>query len=491
MTRDTDTDDEVIDVQALGWTVHEPPPGFADRVADAFTGTDAAPEAEAQRPRARWGWLAAAAGAIAAACVLWLAAASGRTTHDALDTEVLRTVALRDRALAVAQPGTRMAWEVESDGTTRVQQDAGRVFYRVDDGEAFEVHTPAGVVRVTGTCFEVDLENTTMNRQGLKAGMLGAALASAVLVTVYEGRVVLANDEGEVALGPGDRGRARASDAPSRWGSDDDDGASAIAAAGSGAASSEADEITIPPGVDPVEVVRSQARALERLRAQKEAQEEELAALREKLGEAAAPDSPAAAAARARKCANASRNDDCPFLEPDQETLLEMAKCGTVKMDHPAFLSELDTPETDGFADSLGVVDPQERAAIQKAAQRQHAQVSKTMRDLVLELGGDEAFVSSASMSTLDAFIHDQLDKETLGQVQRRISEERAGLREPPAPGSELSLEERFWRLRAELGNDFEAQLATSLGPERARELRSRHDGWPGNTSVISSDCRE
>jgi ferric-dicitrate binding protein FerR (iron transport regulator) len=487
MTREPENDEAPIDVDALGWEAHEPPQGFAERVATAFAG-ESEPEAAREPVRAgrRWQWVAAAV-AVAAACALWIAI-PGEATRDSLDTEVLRTVEIRDRGLAVAQPGTRMRWEVEADGTTRVVQDAGRVFYRVDDGEAFEVRTPAGVVHVTGTCFEVDLErgNKHMNRQGLKAGVLGAALASALLVTVYEGRVVLANDDGEVALGPGERGRAGDSSAPSRW---DDDGDDPSGNGGIAEGEGSLAEVEIPPGVDPVEVVRSQARTLERLRAEKEAQYEELEALRQQVGQSASPGSPEAVQARAEKCATQSRGGECPFLEPDQDTLLEMAKCATVKIDYPAFLEQFDAPQTRGYAEDLGITDPQEQAALQSAAERHHEAVANTLREIYLELGGDEEFAGSASPSTLEAYIRDQVDQEALGNVQRRIAQERAGLREPPAPGAELSIEERFWRLRAELGNDFEQHVASALGPERAHELRSVHDGWPGSTSVHSSDC--
>ncbi len=70
----------------------------------------------------------------------------------------------------------------------------------------FVVHTPAGVVRVTGTCFRVEVSDMKLiNRQNLSGAAVGAALGAAVVVTVYEGRVLLARDKGggEVELRPG------------------------------------------------------------------------------------------------------------------------------------------------------------------------------------------------------------------------------------------------------------------------------------------------
>jgi len=53
-------------------------------------------------------------------------------------------------------------------------------------------------------------------RRTIVAGAAGAALSAAVLVTVYEGRVMLANAHGSVTLGPGEHGSAAQGSAPTR-----------------------------------------------------------------------------------------------------------------------------------------------------------------------------------------------------------------------------------------------------------------------------------
>src|SRR5688572_11035126 len=98
----TESEDTPIDVDALGWDTHEPPPGFAERVTDAFVSAPARPASP--RRGTPWRWIGTAVAA-AAACALWIAWPSDRSSHDAIDTEVLRTVAIHDRALAVARPG--------------------------------------------------------------------------------------------------------------------------------------------------------------------------------------------------------------------------------------------------------------------------------------------------------------------------------------------------------------------------------------------------
>lgn len=480
---DTALATEPITAEALDWPAPEPPPGFAERATAAFLEREPAPASRpSPRSRSTTAWIAVGA-AVAAALVLWLAMPRGTASSDALTTDVQQTVSMGERAVAVASPGSVLRWSVDDDGVTAVEQDAGRVFYRVDHGGAFEVKTPAGTVRVTGTCFEV--ENRPMkNKSTIKGAALGAALASAVVVTVYEGGVVLANERGEVAVGPGDKARAEPGDAPRRW-ADSDESPTEVAAA------------TAPTQDDPdgaAGQVARQARALEQARADAVAKEQEIAQLRQQvtdLGGDPGQPGPLELEARARRCATQGRFGDCPFLDPDEETLREMAKCASVKVDFPGFLDNVDSPRVDGYAKSLGISDPAEVAALQRAADAHYTDFNARLRQIFVELGGDPAMAEDASAATMKSFIADQLDNDLMGEVQRRVAEERAGMREPPADPSALSIEEQAFRLHAELGNDFEGYLAKELGPSRAHELRAVQDGWPGSTSVSSGDCVE
>ena len=492
--RDTDETDgaldtalatKPIDAEALEWPAPEPPPGFAERATAAFLDAEPKP-ASRPSPRARStaAWIAVGA-AVAAALVLWLALPRGSAVSDSLTTDVQRTVSMGERAVAVASPGTVLRWSVDDDGVTAVEQDAGRVFYRVDHGGAFGVKTPAGTVTVTGTCFEV--ENRPMkNKSTIKSAALGAALASAVVVTVYEGGVVLANERGEVAVGAGDKARAEAGDAPRRWADDGaDESPTEVAAATSPAASD-------PDGA--AGQVARQARALEQARADAVSKEQEIAQLRQQItdlgGDPGKP-GPLELEARARRCATQGRFGDCPFLDPDEDTLREMARCASVKVDFPGFLDNVESPRVDGYAKNLGITDPAEVAALQRAADAHYTDFNTRLREIFVELGGDPAMAEDASAATMKSFIADQLDNDLMGEVQRRVAEERAGMREPPADPSALSIEEQAFRLHAELGNDFESYLAKELGDARAHELRAVRDGWPGSTSVSSGDCVE
>lgn len=238
--------------------------------------------------------------------------------------------------------------------------------------------------------------------------------------------------------------------------------------------------------------IRRQERDLERIREEKDDQAARIRELEEQLvalGGSTDPNSPEGAAARAKACASQSRGGGCPFLDPDQETLEEMARCATVKVDSLGVEYGREPPVSGSVAERLGVTDPAEAAKLDAAAAEQFENYNRKLRAMYLELGGDEASAEDASGETLQSFIHDQLDPNLVRDIQRNIAEERAGLREPPADISALSIEERVSRLSAESGNEFERLVSERLGPERARALRSKNDGWPGSTSVSSGDC--
>ncbi len=102
------------------------------------------------------------------------------------------TIALGQRGVAVVEPGAALQWEYHSGLSIVARQDGGRIFYRVDDGGPFEVHTAAGVVRVEGTCFRVEL---------------GHGATPELDVTTYEGKVVFVDSRTgrAVSIGAGQR----------------------------------------------------------------------------------------------------------------------------------------------------------------------------------------------------------------------------------------------------------------------------------------------
>jgi len=181
------SDDDRLDPKILdAYEVPEPSPGAGDRFVAVVAAT---------RARRRWP-IAVAVTAMAAAVVAVVVI--GRV-HEPIvgtaSTTARTTIELGSRAVAVAEVGSHIVWNI--DGDARIEQPTGNVFYRVEPGGAFVVATPAGDVTVHGTCFRVDLET-------------GASLA----VTVYEGTVTVSNRFGHVDAHAGDTAAATPATTP-------------------------------------------------------------------------------------------------------------------------------------------------------------------------------------------------------------------------------------------------------------------------------------
>ncbi len=191
--------DALLDDAVSAMPVREPPEHFADRVMAA--------RAPVREPR--W-WptvIAIAAAVVAAVALMWPRA---EDVTGEMSAEVRTTVVLGTRGVAVAEHGAKVEWAVTRNAA-RVEQRAGEVFYRVDEGGPFVVHTPAGDIRALGTCFRVEVE-PVVNGSHLKGAIAGAVLSAAVLVVVYEGEVSVANAHGEMRVKPGPHVRFEVSD---------------------------------------------------------------------------------------------------------------------------------------------------------------------------------------------------------------------------------------------------------------------------------------
>jgi ferric-dicitrate binding protein FerR (iron transport regulator) len=160
-----------------------------------------------QRPRS-FAWVLALAAAVVLAVGLGVWRSRSHTpVADELVATQRETIAIGTRAKAVAEPGSALSWRVDERGDAHVRQTAGAVFYRVDAGDAFVVETPAGRVTVLGTCFTVEIRPMSKTLGHIGSAVGGAALASAVLLTVHEGKVALANERGELEVAAGQSAR--------------------------------------------------------------------------------------------------------------------------------------------------------------------------------------------------------------------------------------------------------------------------------------------
>jgi hypothetical protein len=444
----TEKDDDRLAGAIAADRVPDPPEDLAGRVVEAMLAAErAAPPRVTGR---RWWPLAAAVAAgVALGGPFWLTLRSpggGALGAGARRPSAQETIHLGQRAVLVAEAGADLRWGAGPEGAVLVEQMAGEVFYRVNAGK-FLVETPAGVVRVTGTCFRVEVDDMKINRQSLSGAALGAALGAAVVVTVYEGRVLLAKGRSEVALEAGQRGQLTAGGVPQRLAADLPTPAGAATPAGGHSR----------PNVPRFDETES-------LRARIAEQDKELAQLR-------------APAAVAKKISEEKRR----YLDPTKEELLARAERCELAFDTPPF-SGYDAKG----AQKLGLSEA-EREVMNEVLREMKEQVITELRQLYLEMSGDAQMSERLSPPALESEMFARSPEGAGGRARAQIARERAGLVPPAADLSRTPVLERMLRLKTSVGDQFERKLAERFGPERARALRAREDGWSGK--MVNSGC--
>jgi hypothetical protein len=425
-----------------------PPAGFADRVllARAAEGR--------QAPRAgRRVVLGAVAAVLVASLAIGLRLRSSDDAHGAASPGERASIALASRGVAVMAPGAELRWKIEH-GRAELEQPRGNVFYRVERGGAFVVHTPAGTVEVRGTCFSVEVGDMKIGRQGIIGATVGAALAGSVVVAVYEGRVSYANEHGQVTLGAGERAAATAGAAPRTL---PEAQASAAAVAGPAPATLTRDEL----------VKRAEAQQLE------------LAALRGRLHTFEAQGGASGAS-------GAAGPNDRGYLNPTKEELAELAKECKLRWDEPKIGINPTTvgPER---ATEMGLSDD-ERQAMNRVTAEFNTRLIAELRGLYVELTGDTAGADGLSPGSLIEEIEEKSPHADVQAAYQRLARERAGLQAAPADARGLSPIERLMRLRTGAGDRYEKDLGGALGPELAHRLREDKGGW-GSRHSSSYGC--
>jgi ferric-dicitrate binding protein FerR (iron transport regulator) len=443
----TDQDDRIDRELLDAWEVPEPPADLADRVLVALSKKQ--PEA---RPR-RWPWLAGVGvAALASAAALVLLLRGGREATGATVADQRETLRLGDRGLAVAEPGATLSWTVATDGAARVEQAAGDVFYRVERGEPFVVSTPAGDVTVLGTCFRVEVSPMRTNKQTMTGVAIGAAASAIIVVSVYEGKVLLANERGRVELAAGDKAMARGDSAP----------------------------LALADQPAPAELTAPAAGATrEDLLRRDEDHRAELSILRDRVKRLEAEKV-------AGLGAGGWRERGETFVDPTKEELLDYAKECRIAFDTPGITLEpfeLDDREAAELA--LGA---SERGQLERRLNNLHGRILEELRALYVEVTGDRSGAESLSPTALAEEITSKSPREETQLILQKISHERAGLLQPPASLQGTSAAERYYRLMTRVGDDFERELGAVIGPERAHALRKKEDGW-GHKHGMSHGC--
>ncbi len=445
----SDQDDPIL----AAWPVLEAPTDFAAAVLGRL-----APAAPPQRPRRRF-WIRATLATLATAALILVALRPSAGTQLALQRQ---TVAIGRRGLAVLEPGADVQYHVGWTGAAEVTQRAGSVFYRVERGGAFVVHTPAGDVTVHGTCFRVEVtEGKDMKamKSGLVGASVGAALTAAVLVTVFEGKVSLANPRGDVALVAGDRGSASADRAPQ---------ITDVGAAPTVTSATTPDSLA---GLAPAELAR---------RAQE--QRTEIIGLHDQLRRLRAD----LESAQAKSQGNRERKRPEFALEPSKEELAELAKTCTLQWD---------TPEMGLEPGKIGPKEQQQAGlsatevqAINKAQADLHEQTARELRALYVEITGDRAHADAMTSVSLMVELNEKSSPADVQLAYQRLAQERAGQLAPPATTVGTTAIERAMRIVTSLGDRNERAIASVIGEQRAKDLRRRNNGF-GSVHVSSNGC--
>ncbi|MCB9557207.1 MAG: FecR domain-containing protein [Deltaproteobacteria bacterium] len=416
----------------------------------------------ALRRRQRWVLCGAVTAIAACLTVVLVVVRSDPPTSGQLRQQRERTtLALADRATAVAEAGAMLSWSRDAQRTMRVQQTRGNVFYRVEPAGSFIVNTPTGTVRVVGTCFRVEVKamsKKTIGNTALSAAA-GAALSAIVVVSVYEGRVYSTpsgRDRG-AEIKAGERAEMRA-DQPPRI-SDMADAerprrVSTTARWQRGGAAVDTPQVEL----------LAQNRAL-RQKAQQLASE--LQSLRQQLD--IKPGEP----------------PKSKMLNFSKEELVNMAKRCELRWDMPSHGSTPPTASSNHIKE-LGI-NEDERALINAVFARQHALLQKQLRALYVEATGDSKSVDELAPSALIAEIQDKSSRDEIRGIFRRLARERAGL-VAVNPSRQQSTTERLMRLLTTNGDQVEQAMAAKIGPDLARRYRELGGGY-GSHSRSSWGC--
>jgi hypothetical protein len=286
------------------------------------------------------------------------------------------------------------------------------------------------------------------SKHSLVGAGVGAVIAATVVVTVYEGGVLVAGERGETAVAAGERAILSGGAAPSL-----------VAAAGGDDALAD----------DPVAGPPPPGATAEELLARDEAQRQQLVALRDRVRTMERD------LAAARQQARKEQGGDGPWFDPAPDELSRFADECRVRFDMPP----MDRPSERGLgaASELGLSE-QERAALVDAFDALQRDFADWVRALYVEATGD---VGGAEQLSAEAMAREIADKSMPGEedrLRRQLARERAGLAGPPPDLAKTSPLERYLRLLADLGDEAERRAAALLGADRARALRARNEGW-------------
>jgi hypothetical protein len=466
---------ETFDMDA--WDVQAPPGDFAERVLAKVRDEKKAAEPAArpaEKRARRWGLAAGGAAALALAAAFALKIGSTKPSHGEAIAKERIEVSIGDRARAVLEPGASVKWDGDD-----VVQAKGDVFYRVEPGARFRVHTGAGDVEVKGTCFTVKVrgeakeESIEMQKRDVKSGAIGAALTALAFVAVYEGKVAVSHAGERAELAAGESAQLGA-DGVKRTG-DLGEGQKAFDA--KLAAQGGAEEPLAKANENLVAQVQEYKTRLEAIATQKSDLEDKLKKAEEKLassGDASAP--------------RGGRSE----WELDKDDWAELAKKGSVKYRMPCPQKGFWTFSPEKL-NKLGL-SPQDGPILRDAYQRSYERVWSQIRPMCLKALGNAEIVDKVGLPSCPFLIYDieqAIDPEATKEAHTQVAEIRAGLRPEPGPNEKVHPVLRTFLILTASNGWFEQDLAKTYGPEEAHRLAYSDDMCNSNSQWGGGKKRE
>ncbi len=416
-------EDDTMQAIIAAWPAAEVAPSFSQRVVAAME------DSLQQKRRRIFAVTSALIAAVLVVSVVSLLPTLGSNNTPSVGELVATqrtTISVADRGLAVAEQGTRLNWKQQSGGTI-VAQRSGNVFYRIDtseDDHPFYVEMHGIRITVVGTCFRVEEKPL---KPIIKGSILGAAMATTVVVTVYEGKVSVARIGAHTATMVEAGNRVTVSkDQP-------------IVAA-KPILSNEEDTLAVKGDLS-----AAQARIADL--------EQEIGSMlsqKDKVG----------------FNEGANKVEPWELVDPSQELLDELAKNCSLHINTPASFDSIDSMGSKVIEASLTEEEIEKSNDILARLQLRY---QPQLRDMYEDLTGDIA-PSNISFATLVGIAQFDLRRdgnEDLG-VARKLAEERAGWREPV---EDDKLSHEAIRLGQRLSVDYHKQLVDAFGATKAKEF--------------------
>jgi ferric-dicitrate binding protein FerR (iron transport regulator) len=448
----SDQDEKPLDLRE--WEAQLPPSDFAEKVLARVRAEEKpkpAPKPSSNVRRIGIGGGVVAALALAAAFFLKV---GGPPDHGDATAQARTEVLIGARAKAVLEPGARVSWNGDD-----VVQSKGDVFYRVEPGKRFTVHTAAGDVEVKGTCFAVKVrgEEDEMQKRDVKSGAVGAALSALAFVAVYEGKVAVshASQHADLAAGEsaqlGKDGVVRSADVGEGQKKFDAN----VAAAHEGDPFAKANENLVAQ-------VDEYRKRLELLASQKADVEKKLETAQQKLSADAGP----------------PRNRS--EWDLDHDDWLDLARQGRIKFRIPC-LGESGWDYSGDKLNKLGLA-PDDSKALHDAFKHSFDRIWSVVKPLCMQaLGTTAEVVDRIGPNQCISLVYDLEDKDTAADSLFATADIRAGLRPEPGPKEKVDPALKMFLTLTTANQAFEQDLAKSFGPEEAHRLVYSEDMCTSN----------